>query len=77
MKENVNGGVSQGRKLGPFAFVVKINTLPSVIEQVLTQEVNNDVVVDEDTILFKDDTTSWEALDVHDHISGTEIWDIL
>ena len=58
----------------PIAFVVKINTLLSVVEQVLTQEVNDEVVVDEDTILFKeDDTTSWEALDVHDHISGTEI----
>ena len=34
---------------------------------------NDDVVVDEDRILFKDDTTSWEALDVHDHICGTEI----
>ena len=53
--------------------MVKINTLSSVVEQVLTQEVNDDVVVDKDTILFKDDTTSWEALDVHDHICGTEI----
>ena len=30
-----------------------------------TQGVNDDVVVDEDTILFMHDTTSWEALDVH------------
>ena len=34
---------------------------------------NDDVVVDEDRILFKDDTTSWKTLDVHDHICGTEI----
>ena len=41
--------------------------LPSVIEQVVAQGVNNDVVVDEDTILFIHDTTSGEALDVHNH----------
>ena len=43
------------------------NMLPSVIEQVVTQGVNDDVVVDEDTILFMHDTTSWEALDVYNH----------
>ena len=47
--------------------VIKINMLPSVIEQVVAQGVNDDVVVDEDTILFMHDTTSWEALDVHNH----------
>ena len=31
---NVTGGVPQSCKLGPIAFVVKINMLPSVIEQV-------------------------------------------
>ena len=40
--------------------------LPSVIEQVVAQGVNNDVVVDENTILFMHDT-SWKALDVHNH----------
>ena len=58
---NVTEGVLQGSKLGTIAFVIKINMLPSVIEQV-AQGVN-----DEDTILFMDDTTSWEALDVHNH----------
>ena len=50
--------------------------LPSVIEQVVAQGVNDDVVVDEDTILFMEDTTNWEALDVRNHISGTEIRNI-
>ena len=50
--------------------------LPNVIEQVVALGVNDDVVVDEDTILFMDDTTSWEALDVHNHISGSEIGNI-
>ena len=74
--ENVTGGVPQDSKLGPVAFVDKINMLPSAIEQVVAQGVNDDVVVDEDTILFMDDTTSWEALDVHNHISRTEIGNI-
>ena len=30
-----------------------------------------------DTILFMDETTSWEALDVHYNISGTEIGNML
>ena len=64
---NVTGGVPQSSKLGQIAFVIKINMLPSVIEQVVAQGVNDDVVVDENTILFMHDMTSWKALDVHNH----------
>ena len=62
----VTEGVLQGSKLGPIVFVTKVNMLPNVIEQV-AQGVNDDVV-DEDTILFMYDTTSWEVLDVHNHL---------
>ena len=44
--------------------MIKIYMLLSVIEQVVAQEVNDDVVVDKDTILFTHDTTSWKALDM-------------
>ena len=63
---NVTGGVPRSSKLGPIALVIKINMLP-VIEQVVAQGVNDDVVVDENTILFMHDTTSWKAVDVHNH----------
>ena len=64
---NVTGGVPQGSKLAPIAFVIKINMLPSVIEQVVAQRVNDDLVIDEDTNLFMHYTTRWEALDVHNN----------
>ena len=64
---NVTRGVPQSCKLGSIAFVIKNNMLPSVIEQVVAQGVNNDVVIDENTIFFMHDTTSWKELDVHNH----------
>ena len=64
---NVTGGVPQISKSGPIAFVIKINMLPSVIERVVAQGVNDDVVVNENTILFMHSTIRQEALDVHNH----------
>ena len=57
--------------------MIKINMLPSVIEQVVAQGVNDDVVVDENTILFMHDTTSWKALDVHNHGSISKKIDLV
>ena len=51
----------------------ELSAVVAIIEQVVG---NEDVVVDGDTILFMDDTTSWEALDVHYHVSGMEIGNI-
>ena len=71
------GGIPQSSKLGPIAFVIKINMLPSVIEQVVAQGVNDDVVIDENTILFMHDTTSWKALDVHNHVNISKKIDLV
>ena len=73
----VTGGIPQSSKLGPIAFVIKINMLPSVIEQVVAQGVNDDVVIDENTILFMHDTTSWKALDVHNHVNISKKIDLV
>ena len=56
---NVTRGLPQSCKLGPITFMIRIDILPSVIEQVVAQGVN--------TILFMHNTTSWKALDVHNH----------
>ena len=72
----VNGGVPQGSKVGPIAFIIQINQLPSVIrdEMNLILATNNEGhVVIEDETMFMDDTTMFEVLDVSGHISGTEI----
>jgi hypothetical protein len=46
------------------------------MEEIVAQKRKNDVVMNEDTIIFMDNTTMCEALDVYDDISGTEIGNI-
>ncbi len=77
--EYINGGVPQGSKIGPVAFVVHINNLPEAINEALQirppcEWENEDyVVIDDDSILFMNDGTMFEVIHVHTHISGTNI----
>ena len=59
--EDVNGGIPQGSKIGPLAFVIKINSL----EQACLENDSNMVVI------YMDDTTLF--LDVSQHSSGDQI----
>ncbi len=61
----IKGGVPQGSKIGPLAFIVHINDLPSVVQ---SSDDNSDTVS-----MFMDDTTMSEVLNVSDHISGESI----
>ena len=56
----------QGSKIGPLAFVIHINDLPSVIHS----SENND---DDSSSMFMDDTTLFEIMSVSEHISGSVI----
>jgi hypothetical protein len=62
----IKGG-AQGSKIGPLAFIVHINDLPSVVQS--SDDDNSDTVS-----MFMDDTTMSEVLNViSDHISGESI----
>ena len=62
----IKGGVPQGSKIGPLAFIVHINDLLSVVQS--SDDDNSDTVS-----MFMDDTTMSEVLNVSDHISGESI----
>ena len=63
----IKGGVPQGSKIGPLAFVIHINVLPSEIH---SSENNNN---DDSSSMFMDDTTLFEIMSVSEHISGSAI----
>ena len=77
--QNINGGVAQGSRVGPVAFIVHINKLTQAIKEVLNLrlpcEKQNDefIIIDDHTILFMDDSTTYEIIVVHSHISDTKI----
>ena len=62
-----------GSRIGPVAFFVHINKLPQAIKEVLNlrlpcERQNDDcIIIDDDTILFMDDSTTYEIINVHSH----------
>ena len=66
-----HGGIPQGSKLGPISFIIKINDLPSVTNWDPNNQHNLSNGREEETLLFRDDTTLPEVCDVSNHISGT------
>ena len=72
---------AQGGKIGPTAFIIKINNLPSVIREEMSQimATNSEAcaVVENDVIMFMVDSTLYEVLDVSTHTSGLPIGGLL
>ena len=61
----VKGGVPQGSKIGPIAFIIHINDLPLIISPVNPEY--------KDISLFMDDTTLSEVIDITQHVSNCPI----
>jgi hypothetical protein len=69
----INGDVPQGSKLGPIAFIITINQLPSVTDLESAETTNQNYTDEGETTIFMDDTTLSEVIEVSDHTSGTSI----
>jgi hypothetical protein len=66
--KSIRGGIPQGSKLGPLAFIIKINQLANVVET--PNDDQNGGSDQDDIVIFMDDTTLSEVIDVTDHVSG-------
>ena len=77
----IRGGVPQGSKVGPTAFIIKINNLPAVIRDEMSRIMATSseafAIIEDDTIMFMDDSTLYEVLDVSNHMSGMPIGGLL
>ena len=62
------GGIPQGSRLGPLAFIIKINQLADVVGT--PSDDQNGGVDQEDIVIFMDDTTLSEVINVTNHVSG-------
>ena len=72
----IKGGIPQGSRIGPIAFVSHINGLNSILNDADKNDHRsgtNEDNINEDLTLFMDDTTLSEDINVRDHISGTPI----
>ena len=73
-RDIIHGGVPQGSKIGPVAFIVHLNGLPSLLKQ---SEVSGEDFDgndnDDDVSIFMDDTTISEIINIKDHKSGNVI----
>ena len=58
----------QGSKLGPLAFIIKINQLANVVET--PNDDQNGRSDQKYIVIFMDDTTLSEVIDVTNHVSG-------
>ena len=75
--EHITGKVAQGSKIGPTAFIIKINNLPTVIKEemsrIMATKCEACAIVENVIIMFMDDSTLYEVLDVPSHTSGMPI----
>jgi hypothetical protein len=69
----IRGGVPQGSKVGP-TFIIKLNNLPAVIRDEISRITATSseacAIIEDNTIMFMDDSILYKVLDVSNHISG-------